>query len=478
MRRILAPLAALAVAISAAGPVAAAPAQRFSDVQTVLFCEHIPGEDGTLFLVAAQSEEFGTFADLGFWFPGGDAPNTPPDWFALTSSVTFGEGTITGTYALYEFEVGENPEEPPIGDPVGDAVLSVTLTPDGDPEPYEFGDGSGNAKTVQTGTIQQYLVTGTIELPGDRTFDLSSCEAWRDEFTFFQTSPASNVTRMNDFQLNCTWELGDTFVGMFAAASDGFAHGDVFVSSPSGELSGFSQELTLTPATLAASWELAEFDPETGPGDVVGSASASATLSATGETFHEKFSFGTTTIHQRGEIYTVDGVLTLETPDGTLELVMDGESCFAAEMQTMQHESARRGPRGRPLANDAPENALPLVPGESVTVRTGGADLEAEAPCVGEQGGEVGEFPIGKTGWWTFEGTGSPMTVDTAGSDFDTVVGVYVEEEGSLVPIACVDDTEMSLQAAVTVDSTAGVTYWVQAGGLGGQSGTLVLSLE
>ena len=130
------------------------------------------------------------------------------------------------------------------------------------------------------------------------------------------------------------------------------------------------------------------------------------------------------------------------------------------------------------MANDAPENALPIAPGESVTVRTAGAALEPEAPCVGEQGGEIVEFPIGKTGWWTFEGTGAPMTLDTAGSDFDTVLGVYVEEEGSLVPIACVDDTDMSLQAAVTVDTTAGVTYWVQAGGLGGQSGTLVLALE
>ena len=76
------------------------------------------------------------------------------------------------------------------------------------------------------------------------------------------------------------------------------------------------------------------------------------------------------------------------------------------------------------------------------------------------------------------EGTGDPVTVDTAGSDFDTIVGVYVEEEGSLVPIGCVDDIEESLQAAITVDTTVGVTYLVQAGGFGGQTGTLVLTIS
>ena len=478
MRRILVLLAAMVLAFTFAGPVAAAPAQRISDVQTVLFCEHIPGDDGTLFLVAVQSEQFGTFGDLGFWFPGGDPGATNPDWFALTSSLTFGEGSIEGVYALYEFEFGPNPDEPPIGDPVGDAVLSVTLTPVGEPVPYEIDRGDGNAQFRQTGTLQEYAVTGTVELPGDRVFDLSACEAYRDEFTVFSTSPASRISRYEDFQLNCTWELGDTFVGMFAFGDDGFAFADVFVSSPAGELASFPVSVSLSETAFSASWELATFDPETGPGEVVGSAEASATLTPTGERFREKFSFGDTTITQRGEVYAVDGVLSLDTPDGPLTLAMDEASCFAAEIQTTEHQSARRGPRGRPLANDAPEAALPLAPGDSDTVKTLGAALESEAPCVGEFGGEVVEFPIAHTGWWTFEGTGEPMVIDTAGSDFDTVVGVYVEEEGTLVPIGCVDDTEDSLQAAITVDTTAGVTYWVQAGGLGDGSGTLVVSLE
>ena len=115
---------------------------------------------------------------------------------------------------------------------------------------------------------------------------------------------------------------------------------------------------------------------------------------------------------------------------------------------------------------------MPIAVGETVTVSTGHTDLEPEEPC----SGEFGEFPIQHTAWWFFEGTGGDVTIDTAGSDFDTIVGVYVEEDDDLVPIGCVDDVD-SLQARITVATEAGVTYWIQAGGFFGDAGTLVLSV-
>jgi hypothetical protein len=36
-------------------------------------------------------------------------------------------------------------------------------------------------------------------------------------------------------------------------------------------------------------------------------------------------------------------------------------------------------------------------------------------------------------------------------------------------------DPDFSLQARVTIDTTAGVTYYVQAGGFGGSTGSLQL---
>ena len=40
-------------------------------------------------------------------------------------------------------------------------------------------------------------------------------------------------------------------------------------------------------------------------------------------------------------------------------------------------------------------------------------------------GDEVFEFGWGRTVWFSFEGTGGPITVDPGGSNFDTVVAVY-----------------------------------------------------
>ena len=40
------------------------------------------------------------------------------------------------------------------------------------------------------------------------------------------------------------------------------------------------------------------------------------------------------------------------------------------------------------------------------------------------------EIPVGYTVWYKFLGTGSPMTIDTAGSDYDTVTALYTASAG------------------------------------------------
>ncbi len=137
-----------------------------------------------------------------------------------------------------------------------------------------------------------------------------------------------------------------------------------------------------------------------------------------------------------------------------------------------------RGGGGRPATNDTPDDAILLdVPSET-TVSTTATDEAPEASCtvVDEFDGEVFEFdvPITNTVWYVIEGTGDPITLDTAASTFDTVVGVY---DDVLDPIVCVDDVD-SLQARVTFDTVDGETYYVQVGGFGGDTGRLVLTVE
>ena len=74
---------------------------------------------------------------------------------------------------------------------------------------------------------------------------------------------------------------------------------------------------------------------------------------------------------------------------------------------------------------------------------------------------------FGHTLWYSFTGTGGEVTIDTAGSNFDTVVAVY---DDGLNELACIDDIEFdpiggSFQASLTIDTVEGATYYVQAGG-------------
>ena len=476
MRRILASMGGMALATSLlVAPVAAAPSQRFSDTQSVLACEGITDEAGTVFAFVVESENFGSFADLAFWAAPASPETNEPTWISVNGSADFAETTVSASFDLVEFEPQPNPDDPPFGDPVGTATLEATITPVGVPHRYSINEGFGNGQFRRQGVVQDFSVEGTLELPTGITFDLSSCSASHDTFTEFTNAPASSVFHATQLVLDCHWEVGGAFVSLFAFADEFETFSNVFVSGPDLELSGVpTGPVTFTTETYTASFDLIDHLDETAT-EPVGSAEASATLTAGGRV-NEHFAFGNSKVHITGTAYAVAGNLSLTTPDATYQLAMDGESCSAADQRVTELNSPRQGPKGKPLPNDAPEGALPIAIGGEVSVKTLGTAEEPEAPCIGEF--EV-EFPIGKTAWWTFEGTGGDVTVDTAGSDFDTIVGVYTDDGGGgLAPIGCVDDVDESLQARITVATEAGVTYFVQAGGFGGQSGNLVLSVN
>ena len=474
MRRILAALGGVTLVTAAlTTSVTAAPAQRFSDTVTGLFCEGLTNDAGTVFVVAVESEADGPFGDLIFWAAGTSPETSPPTWISAAAAVMLTGDVVTAMYELVEFAEPTNPEDPPFGDPVGTASLEATLTPSGDPEPYSFDFGSGNQQVRVEGVLQPMSVTGSLELPGDVTYDLSTCNGFQDTFTVFATNPAAFVNRFSSLQLSCFWETEDTSVSLFAGVDPFGTFADIFVSDPSGEYLGFTMA-SLTETSFSATWELFPAGGPGGEGEPVGSASADATLTDTGERINERFTFGNFKVHIFGRLFAVDGTLELTTPDGTTSLPMDAEHCSAQDVTIVEQQSSRQGPRGRPLPNDTPDAAEPIAIGESVSVRTLGTDLEAEEPCL--LGGEF-EVPFGHTAWWTFEGTGDPVTVTTAGSSFDTVLGIYVDDGGVLTQVGCVDDVEDSLQAEITVDTIAGQTYYIQAGGFGGQSGDLVLAV-
>lgn len=465
MRRslILAAIAALLFAVAPAA-VTAAPLTRVTEHAVIVDC-NLTNDDGTVGAFAVDSSLEGGFGDMVFW----DAPAAPPDDPTLVSvgaDVSGTDASMSATYDLIDLASG---------DPAGTGTLTAALTPDGPAEIISERFREGNRWVQVEGTIQPMAVSGTLTVPGAETFDAAGCFSVVQHITFTSTNPAAAVDRFDNFSLSCSWETADGFVGLSANADRFAAFGDIFVADSTGEYSGFA-DVTLSTTAFEGTWELFATDGET----VVGSATASATLTATGEVLRSKDGSPPDFAMFTSAPFLVDGTLEVSAPGGDQTLPMDAEHCFASQDRVFFHAVRPAGPKPGPLANDAPENAAAIRLGRTIRIVTGGNAEPAEEPCtfVDPETNQEFEVPFGFTAWWTFVGPGGPVTIDTAGSNFDTVLGVYTGSPGSFAQVACVDDVfdpDFSLQARVTIDTTAGVTYYVQAGGFGGSTGSLRL---
>ena len=80
--------------------------------------------------------------------------------------------------------------------------------------------------------------------------------------------------------------------------------------------------------------------------------------------------------------------------------------------------------------------------------------------------------------WYQFTApVAGRLIVDTFGSDFDTGLALYTGSCDSLTEVACNDDFG-GVTSQVTLPTTAGMTYFILAGGYGSDAGELVLHLN
>ena len=125
--------------------------------------------------------------------------------------------------------------------------------------------------------------------------------------------------------------------------------------------------------------------------------------------------------------------------------------------------------------NDSFANAVQLtgLSAERTGDTNAGASLETGEPSV------MDDAPAGRSIWyrWTPAESGS-LSLDTAGSDFDTLLGVYTGSTvADLTEVAVNDDAASDLTSAVVTDVDAGTTYWIRVDGFGGETGTVSLHL-
>ena len=431
MRKLLCSLTVLVLLVVASpGTAVAAPASVVEYDFTTFSC----ALDDVGFVFVDITSAFEPYVEIGIGEPFGFT--TDPD------DVSLGDGTVTATVDLVDFD----------GNVLGQAVLDATFTASGELEPFSGRFRDGNILFRQRGVAQPIDVSGTVTALGT-TYDLTACAGTTGHVRETANSPDAFVAVAHNFLvLDCFIEVDGTFVFLSAFADQR----DAFVDLDTGDRFGSAVDPTFTERTFHAEFDLVDsltLEP-------AGTATADATLTPTS---------GPTTT-------TFDHTKRVSVPlavDGALEIsdlgTIDMSSCTAESV--LVQRTLRTTPHLRPPVNDLPAGAIAIAPGDAVTTRTGGA-VES-----GEEATECLGAPPTYSVWYTLAGTGGEVTLDPAGSDFDTVIAVYTREGDTFTEVACIDDDD-DLQGALTFATDAGVTYWVQVGGFFGDFGTLTLTVS
>jgi hypothetical protein len=469
-------LASLATLLLVAAP-AQATANRFTDEVITLDCGLVPDEDGTLLLSGSLSQNQGSFGELVWWSAGADPDVDPP----LLVPIGEPSHTFDGTNMVVTVPMGEI-VDPATGEPlpVGDATVQATILPNGDPVPISEDERPERGVHIRTvGTSQPVLASGLVTLPlGDpaETVEFAGCPGMVDTISVFATFPDAFVTTFTQVTLICELE---TEAGFLFLGADAFGFGDIFVNlffapadMTASTISGFTESffdptVMLDDTGFSASIPLFE-DPT---GEPAGTATATATFTPTGAPTRYLLDAMHARVRVTEQPLAVSG--TLDMPGGLPDFDLSGCSAVLVDEKIIAPTPSGPKPGGEAPANDLPSGAITLAAGDVVrNVKTGGASEAPEAPCLATFDGEVFEVAFGYTVWYAIEGTGAPVTIDTAGTSFDTVIGVYAGE--ALDPVDCVDDVFLgvsfearTLQAAITFDTVPGVTYYVQVGGFG-----------
>jgi Ca2+-binding RTX toxin-like protein len=137
---------------------------------------------------------------------------------------------------------------------------------------------------------------------------------------------------------------------------------------------------------------------------------------------------------------------------------------------------AQAAPPGNDDFADATAVTEPL-PFDDLDVDTTEATTEPDEPDLGDLGCGFG---LGNTVWYSWSPSAdATVTVNTFGSDFDTLLGVWQGTDlDSLSLVGCNDDARDGLQSQVVFLAEMGEEYRIQVGGFAGDSGSLDLHVR
>ena len=110
----------------------------------------------------------------------------------------------------------------------------------------------------------------------------------------------------------------------------------------------------------------------------------------------------------------------------------------------------------------------------STTFDAAGATTAQDDPqllCVGNQ--------LPNSVWFRYTPNSSELVqINTFGSSYDTVLGVFTGTQGSLTSIGCNDDTSSSTASSLNLNLIAGATYHIEVASYGSTAGSLTLNMR
>ena len=149
--------------------------------------------------------------------------------------------------------------------------------------------------------------------------------------------------------------------------------------------------------------------------------------------------------------------------------VAEGDTIVAPTADDIAGVAAIYTPIYTPPSNDLFSNAITISgPSGSTTGRNAEATEETNEPGLGTL-----------SVWWRWEAPSDGMlTVDTAGSNFDTILGLYAGTQVGALRVLAEndDDDDLGPQSRVTLEVTAGTVYWFRVAGFGSLEGNIVLN--
>ena len=167
----------------------------------------------------------------------------------------------------------------------------------------------------------------------------------------------------------------------------------------------------------------------------------------------------------------VNSTVSFQTAAGaTYQIVVDG---YDGSEGAITLNVSLNGNVAAPLNDQFAHRTL--ISGASLTV-TGsntGASKEAGEPTPTGNAG-------GKSVWWSWTAPGNgQVTVSTANSGFDTILGVYTGTAVNALSLVADNDDDLPLHTSLlTFDAVVGTSYQIEVDGYNGASGSVTLSVN